>query len=226
MVICGWNVAEPSTTYFKVYVLPGTKEESSRDSKNAVPHTFTCVSTKSVNVNVATAGAPAITAVATREPLGSRKSKPCGSPVSSGGRAIEKVSLAVALSGMHHWISVRSPSDRRGLLGVTVMLRTGLGIVAAPTGSAAAIATTPPSRRQDANNFEPVRPNRFRLINDTLLSIARISEYCVARYPRPGRPTPVHPEWDLISTVGGRCVMPSSQRAVAPQAKRSPSSDG
>src|SRR3954453_2775652 len=96
---------------------------------------------------------------------------------------------------MHHWMSVRSPSDRRGLLGVTVMFRTGLGIVAAPTGSAAAIATTPPTRRQHANNLEPVRPNRFRLINDTLLSIARISEYCVARYPRPGGPKRVHPHW-------------------------------
>src|SRR3954464_12057042 len=116
MVICGWNVAEPSTTYFNVYVLPGTKEESSRDSKNAVPHTFTCVSTKSVNVNVATAGVPAIDAVATSEPFGSRKSKPGGSPTSSGASAMEKLSPAAALSGTHHWMSVRTGSVSRGLL--------------------------------------------------------------------------------------------------------------
>src|SRR3954451_14440800 len=114
-------------------------------------------------------------AVATSAPFGSRKLKPLGSPVSSGGRAIEKSSPAAVLSGTHHWTSVRTLSERCGLVGVTVMLRTGFGIVAAST-EPTAMPATPPTRRQEANNLEPVRPNRFRLINGTVLSIARSGE--------------------------------------------------
>src|SRR3954453_3446535 len=105
---------------------------------------------------------------------------------------MEKLSPAAALSGTHHWMSVRTGSVRRGLLGVTVMLSTGFGIVAAST-EPAAMPATPPRRRQEANNFKPVRPNRCKLINGTVLSIALSGEYWVAQYPRrrAAKPQPV-----------------------------------
>src|SRR4029079_15222404 len=118
-------------------------------------------------------------AVATSAPFGSRKSKPWGRPVSWEGSAIEKLSPAAVLSGTHHCTSVRTLSDSCGLVGVTVMLSTGFGIVAA-SEPPAAIPATPPIRRQEANNFEPVRPNLVKLINGTVLSIARSGEYCGA----------------------------------------------
>src|ERR1700752_3621198 len=91
-----------------------------------------------------------------RTPFGSRSGKPLGGWVNSGGSAIWKVSPAAALSGTHHWMSVRNGSLSRGLVGVTVMLVTGLGMVAAsanfhPTN----VETDPAVTNASAMNLRP-----------------------------------------------------------------------
>src|SRR4029079_19456369 len=103
---------------------------------------------------------------------------------------IENVSPLPALSGMHHCTSVRTESVRCGLVGVTVMSITGLGIVAARTGFATATPMAPPNNNTTPMNFEPVAlHSRARAVTPRS-HFSVFERKRVAGYPRPDSAKP------------------------------------